>query len=112
MKEITGKIKKKSNTFPKALKINRKSLCSAEQIANEFNSFFTNVGPSLAENIPQVATRYMEYMTSFSDAISDSNLTTEEFERAFKSLKRNKAADIDTINPNIVLDTYNEIRDI
>ena len=39
MKEITGKIKNK-----KALKINKKSLYSSEQISGEFNFFFTNVG--------------------------------------------------------------------
>ena len=71
-----------------------------QQTANEFNSFFTNVGPSPAENIPQVSTSYTEYLTSFDKTISDSHLTTEEFERAFKSLKRNKAAYIDIINPN------------
>ena len=37
-------------------------------------------------------------------AIGESDLTTEEFETTFKSLKRNKAAGIDTINSNIVLD--------
>ena len=85
MKEITGKIKEKNNTFPKALKINKKSLHSKKQIANEFNSFFTNVGPSLAENILPVLTSFTEYLTSFNDAISDSDLKTEEFETAFKS---------------------------
>ena len=49
---------------------------------------------------------------SFNDAISNSDLTTEEFETTFKSLKRNKAAGIDTINSNVVLDTYDEIKDI
>ena len=49
---------------------------------------------------------------SFNDAISDSDLTTEEFETAFKSLKRNKAAHIDTINSNTGLDTYDAIKDI
>ena len=77
---------------------------------NEFNSFFTNVGLSLAKDIPPVSTRFTEYLTSFNDAISDSDLTTEEFETAFKSLKRNKAAGVDTINSNIVLDTYDEIK--
>ena len=48
-KEITGKMKQKNNTFPKALRINKKSLHSAEQVANEFNSFFTNIGPYLAK---------------------------------------------------------------
>ena len=49
---------------------------------------------------------------SFNYAITDSDLTTEEFETAFKSLKRNKAAGIDTINSKIVLNTYDEIKDI
>ena len=47
----------------------------------------------------------MEYLMSFNDAISYFDLTTEEFETTFKSLKRNNAAGIDTIDPNIVLDT-------
>ena len=49
---------------------------------------------------------------SFNDVISDSYLTTEEFETAFKSLKRKKAAVIDTFNSNIVLDTYDETKGI
>ena len=49
---------------------------------------------------------------SFNDAISDSDLTTEEFETIFKYLKRNKAADMDTINSNIVLDTYYDFEEI
>ena len=42
-----------------------------EQIANEFNSFFPNVSPSLAENIPPVSTSYTEYLTSLNEAISN-----------------------------------------
>ena len=80
MKEITDEIKQKNNTLPKAVKINKKSLHTAEQIANLFTEYFN-------------------------DAIGDSNLTTEEFETAFKSLKRNKVAGIDTISSNIALDT-------
>ena len=54
----------------------------------EFNSFFTNLGPSLTKNILPVSTSFTEYLMPFNDAISDSDLTTEEFETAFKSLKR------------------------
>ena len=100
MNEITGKIKQKSNTF------------SAEQIANEFNSFFTNVGPFIAENIQPVSTSFTEYLKSFNDAISDSDLTIKEFETALKSLKRNKAGGIGIIDSNIIPDTYDEIKNI
>ena len=47
----------------------------------------------------------------FNDAIIDPDLTTAEFETAFKSLKHTEAAGIDAINSNIVLDTYG-IKDI
>ena len=49
---------------------------------------------------------------SFNDVINGSDLTTEEFETAFESLKFNKAAGINSINSNIVLDTYHKIKDI
>ena len=56
-------------------------------------------------NIQPVSTSFTEYLKSFNDVISDSDLTMEEFKTVFKSLKCNKAAGIDTINLNIVLDT-------
>ena len=49
---------------------------------------------------------YPTQVLPFNDAISDSDLTTEEFETAFKLFIRNKVADVDTINSDIVLDTY------
>ena len=57
------------------------------QMNNEFNFFFMNIGPSLAKNILPLSTSFTEYLMSFNDTISDSDLTTEEFETAFKSLK-------------------------
>ena len=97
-------MKQKNNIFPKALKINKKLLHSTEEIAR--------VGISLAKNIPPVSTSFTKYLMSFNDARSGSDLKIKEFETAFKSLKGNKAASIDTINSNIVLDTYDEIKDI
>ena len=66
----------------------------------------------LQKNSLTVSASFTEYLISFNDAISDSDLANEEFETAFKSLKRNKAAVIDTINSNVVLDTYDKIKDI
>ena len=52
-------------------------------------------------------------MISFNEAISNSGWTTEEFETAFKSLRRNKAAGIDnSISSTINLDVYEEIENI
>ena len=49
---------------------------------------------------------------SFSDTIKYSDLTTEKFETTFKSRKYNKVSSKDNINSNIVLDTYDKIKDI
>ena len=81
-----------------------------KQLANEFNIFFTNVVPSLVENFQPDSPNYTENLMSFNNAISDFDLTIEEFETAFKSLKHNKAAVIDTTNLNIFLDSYDEIK--
>ena len=79
-----------------------------QEIANDIKSFFTNVGPSLSKTIPLVSASFTEYFMSFNEATSHS----EEFETASKSLKRNKAAGIGTNNSNIVLETYDEMKDI
>ena len=110
MKEINRKMKQKNNIFLKALKINKKSLHSAEQIGNEFKFFFANVGPFLVRNILPVSASFTKCLMTFNDATNDSNLTTEDFETALKFLKRNKVAEIDTINTDIVLDTCHEIK--
>ena len=54
MKEITGKVKSKSENLPKMLKVETGIIRDQKQIANELNKFFTNVGQTLANKIPTV----------------------------------------------------------
>ena len=77
MKETTGKVKKKNNTFPQAPKINKNSLYSAEQIANEINSFFTDVSLSFTKDIPPVSTGFTGYLMPLNYAIKYTDLRTE-----------------------------------
>ena len=49
MKKIVGKEKTKSNVLPKTIKIKDKNLYNEEEIAYEFNTFFTSVGSELAK---------------------------------------------------------------
>ena len=97
MTDVTGKIKK-NNTFPKPFKINKKLIYFEEQIANEFNIFFKNVGLSLAEIIPPILTNYTEYLISFTEPISNSDLKTYEFEKFFKSFHDGGPYHIETWN--------------
>jgi hypothetical protein len=112
MKEITGKLKPKSNSLPKTIKINGKLLYNNKIIANEFNNFFTKVGPSLAEKIPATQTKFTEYITPSAQNLEASELQFEEFEKALKSLQRNKAVGVDNLNGNIIIDSLESMKDI
>ena len=53
MKEIISKAKySKKSSFPQKLKIGNKIKTGEDEIANEFNKYFADIGPSLAKNIP------------------------------------------------------------
>ena len=52
---------RKRSSLPKSFKVNNVETSSLEEIANGFNNFFVNVGPSLAKNIPECSEK------SFSD---------------------------------------------
>ena len=45
------------------LKVNR-SFTGDEHIANGFNNYFVNVGPSLADNIPANDTQFSQYLSA------------------------------------------------
>ena len=53
MKELIGKIRNTESSLPKTLFIEKnKYITEIKDIAEEFNDFFTNVGPNLAKKVP------------------------------------------------------------
>ena len=70
-------------------------LCYDERkIADKFNEFFTNVGPKLAKEIKKASKNFKTYLSPVKSELEYSELTQDEFEEAFKSLKRNKISGI------------------
>ena len=110
MKELTGKTKHNSCNLPKMLSKDGRTIYNANEIADEFNNLFTNVGPNLAEKIPQSDKSFKEYLSQSDILMENDELSFEEFEIAFNSLKRNKASGIDGLNCNTIIDNYNEIK--
>ncbi|XP_065678184.1 uncharacterized protein LOC124818163 [Hydra vulgaris] len=99
--------------MPNAIKFENKLITNSNEIAAEFNNFFSSIGHNLSNKIPYVDNNSVdEFISSPNSTINFSNLTYNEFEIAFKSLKRNKAIGPDDINGNIVIDSFNEIKDI
>ena len=62
--EVLSKAKRKKNTIEEII-VNGNSVKSKQNIANEFNIFFTNIGPNLANNINTNNKRtYTSYLTN------------------------------------------------
>ena len=53
MKDVIGKSKIKSTSFPRKLTINIEDVYYKPGIANAFNDFSTNIGQKLASQIPK-----------------------------------------------------------
>ena len=112
MKEITGKQKTKSSSLPKAIKTKQGITEKESEIAKEFNKYFTSVGTALASKIPIVPKDVTEYLPQCNAWMEHKELSFQEFEKAFKTLKRNKAIGCDGLNGSIIIDVYDSIKAI
>ena len=86
-----------------------------EMIANRFNDFFTNIGPSLASKIPPPDTTVLEHILS-SDSPPDSLFftpcTSEEVLKITSSLKPSTSSGVDGISSNLLKQIIPEIIDV
>ena len=108
MKEITGEQKPKSNLLPREIKVDKTIIQKPQEIAKEFNKFFTSVEPTLAGKIHNTEKSFQDFLTSHNEKMQFEELNFHEFEEAFKSLKRNKAAGFNDFSSNIITDAYDK----
>ena len=62
MKEITEKIKLNSNRFPKSINVSGKAIKKNSHMAEEFNKYFTNVGPNLASKVQNTSKTFEDFL--------------------------------------------------
>ena len=101
---------KKSSSLPKAIKTKQGITEKEIEIAKEFNKYFTSVGTALASKIPVVTKDLSEYLPQCNASMEHKELSFQEFEKAFKTLKRNKAIGDDGLSGNIIMDVYDSIK--
>ncbi|KAJ8044616.1 RNA-directed DNA polymerase from mobile element jockey [Holothuria leucospilota] len=105
-KTINGLLKGEStSSLPDTFKKGDHNITGSSDIADEFNKFFVNLGPSLAEKIPRVP-----FDDSYLGSPNLSSLfllpaTEHEIAKiAYASLNPRKSAGFDNIRPKIVLE--------
>ena len=109
MKEIIGKSKITKSSFPQKIIVDKTEIIGETNIASQFNDFFTNIGPKLAEKIPQPSKSFETYMKNINSEMEKKPLTVNELKEAFFSLKSNKSAGYDDISYNVVKNCFGEL---
>ena len=67
--------------------INEHEVSGKEEIANEFNTFFTNIGPELVKKVPNVSSPFRSYFQKSRTTMPTDSLTINEIKEAYFSLK-------------------------
>ena len=68
MKEIIGKKKCSNETLPKHLIVDKIEIHDAKSIPEKFNQFFVNIGPNLANKVPQCDLTFKSHLPTVNKA--------------------------------------------
>ena len=109
MKVIIGKSKVYNDNFPKILNIDKKEITDKKTIAEEFNSYFINVGPKLVTKIPPSNTNFESYLPNITTSFLEKLLKGKEFKDAFFALKTNQSPGNDNLHVNVIRKLYHEL---
>ena len=111
MKELIGKARNTESSLPIKLVIEKTDLTEIKDIAEEFNNFFTNVGPNLAKKVPNSSNSFTSFLNQTHSIMEKNSLSINELKEAFFSIKTNKSPGYDDINFNVVKKCYGEINE-
>ena len=109
MKELIGKIKLKSSNLPRRITVNEVDIFDKPKFANEFNTFFTNIGSKLPSKILNALKTFESYINKPDSIMKTKQLSINELEDAFFSLKINKSPVYDDISFNIVKKCFSSL---
>ena len=101
MKELVGKIKPKSSNLPRRITVNKVDIFDERKIANEFNTFFANIGSKLASEILNASKTFETYINKPDFIMETKRLSMNELKDAFFSLKINQSPGYDDISFNV-----------
>ena len=109
MKDIIGKAKIQTNNLPRQIIRRDIIIKNPQEIAEEFNKFFINIGPELSSKIPNVQNNFENYLNYVNTSIESSEITAQELKNSFSSLKINKSSGYDDISSNVIKNIYEGI---
>ena len=109
MKELIGKTRKSEPHLPGKLLSNELEVSRKEEMTNEFNTFFKNIGAELVKNIPNTRRPSERYIKKVDTTMPTDSLTINEVKEAFFSLKISKSPGYDEASFNVIKNCFNEL---
>ena len=101
---------KSGSPLPTKLVINKNEVTSEIGITNEFNKFFTNIGPKLAGEIPTGLRTFESFLNKIdTDTKTPDPVIINELEKAFFPLKTNKNQGYDDVSSNVIKNCFSEL---
>ena len=111
MKELIVKVRNTESSLPIKFAIEKEEVTEIKDIAQEFNNFFTIVGPNLAKKVPNFSNSFTSFLNQTQSIMEKNSLSINELKEAFFSLKTNKSPGYDDINYNVVKKCFGEINE-
>ena len=89
--------------------MDKKSITETKSIAENFNKYFTQIGPNLAKDIGTSTRSFTEYIKKHGTTQPEKVISVTEFKNAFFSLEINKSAGYDDITFNVVKKCFGDL---
>ena len=100
---VIGKNSSLWQKFPNKINLGSKFITSTDSIAENFNKYFTEMGPNLPNKISTPLANFVTYLNNMGNIFQSENaLSINELKDAFYSLKTNKSPGHDEISSNII----------
>ena len=92
-----------TQNLPSQFKDNRDIITRLNDIANRFNSYFINVGPTLSKQIKKTPHNFTEYLSNkCQNSIFLEAITKSEVKKELLKLNTKKTSGYDDLSPQVV----------
>ena len=102
MKKIIGSKRSSGASFPKRLVVNNFEIFDQMTIAENFNNFFSEIGPKLASKRPDSVISFEHFLQGDYHILEEKPVTDDELNEAIKTLKSKKSSGYDEISSDVI----------
>lgn len=82
---VKVKSRKRSDTFSKQLVRDPVEIRDSKSVSENFNKYFGNIGPQLAQKVPSFDIRFESFLPVSNATLNETVLTEKGFEESFKA---------------------------